>query len=55
MIMTRQELIKQIFEKQSFLCVGLDPDVKKIPQCVIDECKAELTLQLPTAWHTNPT
>ena len=40
--MTRQELIKQIFEKQSFLCVGLDPDVKKIPQCVIDECKAEL-------------
>ena len=22
--------------------MGLDPDVKKIPQCVIDECKAEL-------------
>jgi orotidine-5'-phosphate decarboxylase len=40
--MERKELIKQIFEKQSFLCVGLDPDVKKIPQCVIDECKAEL-------------
>ena len=41
-IMTRQQLIQQIREKQSFLCVGLDPDIKKIPQCVIDECKAEL-------------
>ena len=40
--MTRQELTQQIFEKQSFLCVGLDPDIKKIPQCIIDDCKAEL-------------
>ena len=40
--MTRKELIQQIREKQSFLCVGLDPDIKKIPQCVIDECRAEL-------------
>jgi len=40
--MTRKELIEQIKEKQSFLCVGLDPDIKKIPQCVIEECKAEL-------------
>jgi len=40
--MTRQELIQQIREKQSFLCVGLDPDIKKIPQCIVDECKAEL-------------
>ncbi|MBO7141173.1 MAG: orotidine-5'-phosphate decarboxylase [Prevotella sp.] len=40
--MTRQELILQIKEKQSFLCVGLDPDIKKIPKCVIDDCKAEL-------------
>ena len=40
--MTRQELIQQIKEKQSFLCVGLDPDIKKIPQCVVDECKADL-------------
>lgn len=40
--MDRKELIQQIFEKQSFLCVGLDPDIKKIPQCVIDECKADL-------------
>ena len=40
--MTRQELIAQIREKRTFLCVGLDPDIKKIPQCVIDECKADL-------------
>ena len=30
--MTREELIKQIRAKQSFLCVGLDTDIKKIPQ-----------------------
>lgn len=30
--MTRQQLIEQIFTKKSFLCVGLDTDIKKIPQ-----------------------
>ena len=30
--MTREELIKQIFTKKTFLCVGLDTDIKKIPQ-----------------------
>ena len=30
--MNRQELIQQIEQKQSFLCVGLDPDLNKIPQ-----------------------
>ena len=30
--MNRQQLIQQIKEKQSFLCVGLDTDLKKIPQ-----------------------
>lgn len=34
--MTRQQLIQQIQEKQSFLCVGLDTDPKKMPQCVFD-------------------
>ena len=34
--MTRQELIQQIEQKQSFLCVGLDTDAKKMPQCVFD-------------------
>jgi orotidine-5'-phosphate decarboxylase len=35
--MTRQELIKQIFEKQSFLCVGLDTDLKKTPQHLLKQ------------------
>ena len=34
--MNRQELIKQIKQKRSFLCVGLDTDPKKMPQCVFD-------------------
>jgi len=43
--MTRQELIQQIREKQSFLCVGLDTDINKIPACVKklvdDQCEDE--------------
>lgn len=35
--MTRKELIQQIREKQSFLCVGLDTDLKKIPQHMLAE------------------
>ena len=34
--MKRQELIEQIRQKRSFLCVGLDTDPKKMPQCVFD-------------------
>ena len=30
--MTREELINQIKSKESFLCVGLDTDIKKIPR-----------------------
>lgn len=30
--MTRQQLIQQIKQKQSFLCVGLDTDIEKIPE-----------------------
>lgn len=30
--MTRQELIQEINKKQSFLCVGLDTDINKIPK-----------------------
>lgn len=29
--MNRQQLINQIFEKKTFLCVGLDTDINKIP------------------------
>ena len=32
--MNRQELVKQIKEKRSFLCVGLDSDIKKLPACL---------------------
>ena len=35
--MTRKELVQQIFAKQSFLCVGLDTDLKKIPQHLLKE------------------
>jgi orotidine-5'-phosphate decarboxylase len=34
--MTRQELIKQIKIKKSFLCVGLDTDINKIPKFLLD-------------------
>ncbi|MGO3807313.1 MAG: orotidine-5'-phosphate decarboxylase [Sphingobacterium sp.] len=35
--MTRAELIRQIKSKKSFLCVGLDTDIEKIPQHLRDE------------------
>lgn len=34
--MTRSQLIQQIQKKQSFLCVGLDTDIRKIPQHLLD-------------------
>lgn len=30
--MTRQELYQQIIEKKSYLCIGLDTDIKRIPK-----------------------
>ena len=35
--MLRTELVSQIFEKQSYLCVGLDTDVDKIPEYLLKE------------------
>lgn len=35
--MTRAELIRQIKEKRSFLCVGLDTDLTKIPEHLLDD------------------
>jgi len=35
--MTRQQLAKQIFKKQSYLCVGLDTDITKIPKHLLAE------------------
>ncbi len=40
--MNRQELIAQIKEKQSFLCVGLDPDLNKIPQACRDYVRSKM-------------
>ena len=34
--MTKQDLIRQIFKKKSYLCVGLDTDVRKIPKHLLD-------------------
>ncbi|MDD4630642.1 MAG: orotidine-5'-phosphate decarboxylase [Proteiniphilum sp.] len=34
--MTKQQLFEQIQKKQSFLCVGLDSDIKKIPEHLLD-------------------
>jgi orotidine-5'-phosphate decarboxylase len=35
--MTRAELISEIKTKKTFLCVGLDPDIEKIPKHLLDE------------------
>ncbi len=32
--MNRKELVEQIFAKKSFLCVGLDTDINKLPECI---------------------
>jgi len=34
--MTKKQLFEQIQKKQSFLCVGLDSDIKKIPEHLLD-------------------
>lgn len=35
--MNRKELVNQIFNKKSFLCVGLDTDVRKLPELLREE------------------
>lgn len=35
--MNKQKLVEQIRTKRSFLCVGLDTDLKKVPQCMLSE------------------
>lgn len=34
--MNRKELVEQIFAKKSFLCVGLDTDIDKLPTCITE-------------------
>src|SRR5690606_14607563 len=35
--MTTQDLVRQIGKKRSFLCIGLDVDLEKIPQHLLQE------------------
>lgn len=60
--MTRSELFSQIQQKSSFLCVGLDPDLEKIPAHLLSEpdpifsfCKAiiEETADFAVAYKPN--
>lgn len=37
--MKRKEIIDHIREKRSFLCVGLDTDIKKLPKCITDSAE----------------
>jgi orotidine-5'-phosphate decarboxylase len=38
--MTRKQLVEQIFTKKSYLCVGLDTDITKIPKYLLAETDA---------------
>ena len=38
--MTRKELLDNIRRKKSFLCVGLDTDIKKIPEHLKNDADA---------------
>ena len=35
--MNYSDLVEQIFAKKSFLCVGLDTDIQKIPQFLMGD------------------
>ena len=35
--MTTEQLVAQIRKKKSFLCIGLDTDLEKIPQHLLEE------------------
>ena len=37
--MTRTQLIGQIKQKQSYLCIGLDTDITKIPAHLLNEAE----------------
>ena len=41
--MNRQQLVEQIFSKRSFLCVGLDTDIQKIPEFLQTETDGVFT------------
>ena len=51
--MTRQELVDQIKKKQSYLCVGLDTDVEKLPAHLknVDDAQFRFNQQIIDATH----
>lgn len=60
--MNRKELVNQIFNKKSFLCVGLDTDVRKLPEHLREEDdaifkfnKAIIDATAPYCVATSPT
>ena len=47
--MNKQQLFENIKKKQSFLCVGLDTDIKKIPEHLLKEEELRRTSASPTS------
>jgi orotidine-5'-phosphate decarboxylase len=43
--MNPQTLLDRIYEKKSFLCIGLDPDLSKLPSCLGRQDPAEAILE----------
>ncbi|MBQ7443445.1 MAG: orotidine-5'-phosphate decarboxylase [Bacteroidaceae bacterium] len=39
--MTREQLFTNIQRKRSFLCVGLDTDLKKVPACIMEKAQKD--------------
>lgn len=52
--MTKQQLVEQILQKKSFLCVGLDVDIDKIPQHLLatEDPIFEFNKQIIDATHS---
>ena len=55
--MNRQQLIHQIFTKKTFLCVGLDTDISKIPEHLKNETDPIFAFNkaIIIAWPISPT
>lgn len=49
--MERKELVENIRRKGSFLCVGLDPDIKKLPEAVLPERQSYSWIQQGYNWR----
>ena len=51
--MTYDQLYVQIMKKGSFLCVGLDTDIEKIPACVKEQAKAASLPEEDAVWDSD--